>query len=80
MSNNINLLQDQLDDLAEDIKADAELILAQIDLDQLLKNPDGYVKTVALEFVTQHEDMIQLGVKIGRKIARRILHEIPDQR
>jgi|GEM_PF-1939824 len=83
MSNNINALQDRLDDLVEDIKADTDLILGQIDMEQLIADPENYIQNLAEEFVHQHESEIADGIKIGRKFARQVLketkHENSDQ-
>jgi len=73
MSNNINALQDKIDDLVEDIKADSELILTQIDVEQLVKDPEAYIRELAEEFVHQHEAEIRQGVYIGRKYAQKFL-------
>jgi len=75
MSNNINTLQDKLDDLTEDVRNDAELILNQIYIDELLDDPENYIQTLATEFVAQHEDEIKRGILIGRKYAKIIIKE-----
>jgi len=76
MSNNINALQDQLDGLTEDVKADADLILEQIDIEALLNDPVNYIREIAVEFVSQHEIEIQRGINSGHRFAQKILKEI----
>jgi len=75
MSNNINALQNQLDGLVEDIKVDSDLILGQIDMEQLIADPENYIREFATEFVHQHEAEIARGLQIGRNMARKILKE-----
>lgn len=76
MSNNTNTLQDQLDDLTEDVKTDADLILIQIDIEKLIKDPENYIRIIAEEFAHQHESEIGRGIKVGHKFAGNILKEI----
>jgi hypothetical protein len=73
MSNNINTLQDRLDDLTEDIKADADLILGQIDIDKLIEDTENYIREFAEEFVHQHEAEISRGIQLGHKFAKQVL-------
>ncbi len=75
MSNNINTLQDRLDDLTEDIKADADLILGQIDIDKLIEDTENYIREFAEEFVHQHEAEISRGIQLGHKFAKQVLKE-----
>jgi len=78
MSNNINRFQDQIDGLVEDIKADADLILGQIDIEQLIDDPENYIMEFAEEFIHQHETEIKQGIQIGRKFAKQILKAIKN--
>lgn len=73
MAELIHQLQDRIDQINEEIENDAELILKQIDLDELLKDPNGYLSALAQAFMEQHIDEIQEGANAGARYAEKVL-------
>jgi len=66
----------QLDKLEEVIKENSENILSAINLDELLKDPEGYMLALGDAFLKEHIDEIDKASKIGSKFAKRVLNEI----
>ena len=64
---------DELDKLESVIKDNADNILNVIDLDELLKDPEGYLLTLGDSFLREHMDEIEQASKEGKKFAEKIL-------
>ena len=67
---------EQLNKLEEIIKESSENILTVINLDELLKDPEGYMLTLGDTFLKEHIDEISKASKIGSKFAKKVLNEI----
>mgnify|MGYP006441289609 CR=1 FL=1 len=64
---------DKLDGLQEEVIQNADNILDAIDMDDLLKNPEGYLLSLGLSFLNEHIDEIEKGAKQGEKFAKEVL-------
>ena len=64
---------DKLDDLQENVISNAENILPAIDMDDLLKDPEGYLLALSDAFLNEHIDEIQKAHLEGKKFAQKIL-------
>ena len=58
------------------IKGNADNILGAIDLDELLKDPEGYLLALGDSFLKEHMDEIEQASKEGKKFAEAILKKI----
>ena len=67
---------DKLDELEDVIKGNADNILDVIDLDELLKDPEGYLLALGDSFLREHMDEIEQASKEGKKFAEAILKKI----
>ena len=67
---------DKLDELEDVIKGNADNILDAIDLDELLKDPEGYLLALGDSFLKEHMDEIEQASKEGKKFAEAILKKI----
>ena len=67
---------DKLDELEDVIKGTADNILGAIDLDELLKDPEGYLLALGDSFLKEHMDEIEQASKEGKKFAEAILKKI----
>ena len=67
---------DKLDELEDVIKGNADNILDAIDLDELLKDPEGYLLTLGDSFLKEHMDEIEQASKEGKKFAEALLKKI----
>ena len=63
----------KIDELQEEVIQNADSILPSIDLDDLLKNPKGYLLSLGLSFLNEHIDEIEKGAKQGEKFAKEVL-------
>ena len=66
----------KLDKLEEAIKENAENLLGAIDLDELLKDPEGYLLALGDTFLKEHLDEIEKANKEGKKFADTILKKL----
>ncbi len=64
---------DKLDKLDDIIVDDADKILEAIDLDDLLKDPEGYLMALSDAFLNEHLPEIEKASKEGEKFAKEIL-------
>lgn len=67
---------DKLDELEDVIKGNADNILGAIDLDELLKDPEGYLLALGDSFLKEHMDEIEQASKEGKKFAEAILKKL----
>jgi hypothetical protein len=49
------------------------MILGQIDIDELLKDPEGYLMALGTAFLDEHIDEVETAHKEGSKFAKKIL-------
>ena len=63
----------KLDELDNVVIGNAENILAAIDLDELLKDPEGYLMALGTAFLDEHMDEVETAHKEGVKFADKIL-------
>ncbi len=66
----------EIDEIQEEVIKNAENILPSIDIDELLKDTEGYLLSLGLAFLNEHIDEIEKGAKQGQKFAKRILKTI----
>ena len=66
----------KLDELDNVVIGNAENILAAIDLDELLKDPEGYLMALGTAFLDEHMDEVETAHKEGVKFADKILKKI----
>ena len=52
------------------------MILGQIDIDELLKDPEGYLMALGTAFLDEHMDEVEKAYKEGSKFADKILKKI----
>tara|TARA_Y100000310_G_scaffold39203_1_gene36812 strand:- start:1449 stop:1670 length:222 start_codon:yes stop_codon:yes gene_type:complete len=67
---------DKLDDLRETVVEDADIILSAIDIDELLKDPEGYLLSLGDAFLKEHIDEVEKAHKEGEKFAKKVLKKI----
>lgn len=65
----------KLQALEDIVSENAEKILDVINLDELLKDPEGYMLLLGDAFLKEHIDEIEQASKVGKKFARKILNE-----
>lgn len=63
----------KLEKLEDKIKEDADNILKAVDLDELLKDPEGYLMALSDAFLKEHMIEIEQAVKEGQRFARQVL-------
>lgn len=66
---------DKIDNLRETVIEDADMILGQIDIDELLKDPEGYLMALGDAFLGEHIDEVEKAYKEGSKFAKKILEK-----
>lgn len=66
---------DKIDRLDDKIEEDAENILKAINIDDLLKDPEGYLLQLSDAFLKDHLEEIQKAKVEGQKFANQILKE-----
>ena len=64
---------DKLDKLDDVIVENAENILSVINLDELLKDPEGYLMALSDAFLEEHLPEIEKASREGEKFAKEIL-------
>ena len=67
---------EKLSSIEDVIKENADNILDAIDLDELLKDPEGYLLALGDAFLKEHIDEIKQAGKEGRRFADKILRKI----
>lgn len=65
----------KLQALEDIVSENAEKILDVINLDELLKDPEGYMLLLGDAFLKEHIDEIEQASKVGKKFAKRVLDE-----
>ena len=65
----------KLQALEDIVSENAEKILSAINLDELLKDPEGYMLLLGDAFLKEHIDEIEQASEVGKKFARKILNE-----
>lgn len=63
----------KIDALQEEVINNSENILPSIDMDQLLKDPEGYLLTLGMSFLNEHMVEIEQGAKEGEIFAEKVL-------
>ena len=63
----------KIDELQEEVIQNADSILPSINMDDLLKNPEGYSLNLGLSFLNEHVDEIEKGAKQGKQFAKEVL-------
>ncbi len=63
----------KIDELQEEVIQNADSILPSINMDDLLKNPEGYLLNLGLSFLNEHVDEIEKGAKQGKQFAKEVL-------
>ncbi len=70
----VDSANDEITALENEIIADADKnLLAMIDLDRLIDDPESELSRVAGVFLLKHEDSIKQGAKIGSDLAKDLL-------
>ena len=64
---------DKIDDLQETVIQDSDMILGQIDIDDLLKGPEGYLLALGNAFLSEHIDEVEKAHVEGTKFAEKVL-------
>ncbi len=67
---------DKLEEIEQVIKDDADTILDAIDIDDLLKDPEGYLLSLSDAFLGEHMDEIEQCRDEAKKYANKILNKI----
>lgn len=67
---------EKLDMLEEVIAENADNILKVIDLDEFLKDPEGYLLLLGDAFLKEHIDEIEKAAQEGKKFADNIISKI----
>ena len=67
---------EKIDRLEEVVSNNADNILDAINIDDLLKDPEGYMFALGDAFLKEHIDEIEQGKKAGIKFAKTILKKI----
>jgi len=65
----------KLQALEDIVSENAEKILSAVNLDELLKDPEGYMLLLGDAFLKEHIDEIEQASEVGKKFARKILNE-----
>ena len=63
----------KIDELQDEVISNSENILPSIKLDDLMKDPEGYLLALGMSFLNEHMDEIEKGVKEGEKFAEKVL-------
>ena len=63
----------KIDELQDEVIQNAESILPSIDIDEMLKDTEGYLLNLGLAFLNEHVDEIEKGAKQGDKFATEVL-------
>ena len=65
----------KLQALEDIVSENAEKILSAVNLDELLKDPEGYMLLLGDAFLSEHIDEIEQASEGGKKFAKRVLDE-----
>ena len=64
---------DKIDNLRETVVKDSDTILGQINIDDLLKNPESYLLALGDAFLGEHINEVKKAHKEGTKFAEKVL-------
>ena len=67
---------DNLESLKEEIVVNSDNILKAINLEDLLKDPEGYLGALSNQFLEEHIDEIEKAHKEGVAFAKKVLKKI----
>ena len=67
--------QQKLEVLRQEVRDRKPEILNNIDIDDMMMNPKGYLTQIAKEFYNSNKDKMQQAVSSGKKLANTILKE-----
>ena len=67
---------DKLDALQDEVVSNAENILGAINMDELLKDPEGYLLALGDAFLNEHIDEVEKAYEEGVRFADKILKKI----
>lgn len=76
MAQLVNSYLDKIDNLQDEVVDNAENILDVVDIDKLLRDPEGYLLKLGDAFLKEHIDEVQKAHKEGKKFADKILKKI----
>lgn len=65
----------KLQALEDIVSENAEKILSAVNLDELLKDPEGYMLLLGDAFLSEHIDEIEQASEVGKKFAKKVLNE-----
>ena len=63
----------EIDDLEDEVRDNAENILSTIELEKLLTDPEAYFLALSDAFLNEHIDEIEKANEEGKKFAKNIL-------
>jgi len=63
----------KIDELQDEVVQNADNILPSINIDEMLKDTEGYLLNLGLSFLTEHIDEIEKGAKQGQRFAKEVL-------
>ena len=71
-------LQSDIAEINDQIAKDAQLLLAHLDINKVLTDPD-FLREISLEFVRQHFDDFKKGIAVGDIFVDAVLANKPLQ-
>jgi hypothetical protein len=66
----------EIDDLEDEVRDNAENILSTIELEKLLIDPEAYLLALSDAFLNEHIDEIEKANEEGKKFAKNILSKV----
>ena len=63
----------KLEKLDDEVDKNADKILTTLDLDELLKDPEGYLLALGDAFLAEHIDEVEKASKEGARFAEKVL-------
>lgn len=76
MAKIINKYLDKIETTKLKMNQDADEILNNIDMDELLKDPERYLMALGDAFLEEHKEEIAIGYKAGEQLATEILEKL----
>jgi hypothetical protein len=76
MAKIVNKYLDDIEITKLKVAQDADEILKNVDIDELLKDPEGYLLALSDAFMNEHKGEIEKGYKAGQKFADEVLKKI----
>ena len=71
--NTIQNYINKIDDLEKEVVSNKDKILKKIKLKELIKNPQEYLKNLAMDFYEANEDILREATELGEKKAKKII-------